>query len=455
MRQASSVHLLFEDWGRQFGPIYRVKVGGQRLVVVGDRQAVDEILRDRPEGYSRGNQLRAVLEELGVPGNLPTEGEPRIQIAEGEDWKRQRQLDVAALNPSYLESYFITVHAAVERLYRRLLEAAHDASSIDVTELLISFTMDATSSLSLGHERNAPKGGNAESLDHLERILATFARRLGAPIPYWRWLKLPADRALDRSLRALFGEIEGFVSQAKEEMEERPDRYRAPENLLEGLLAAQRADGAVSVEEVVYHVFMNLIAGVETTAFTLSWAIGLLGLHPHIQARLANEAVEVLGDEPIVGEYSATKRLAYAEAVLWESLRLKTVGPLMPVEANEDKVVCGVDIPAGTSLVLLLRLASRTAAGRSDEFYPERWLEDSDETRPLKSLGFGAGPRFCPGRNLALMETKTVISMIARNFELEVSDSAEVQEYFGISMSPRGLRVRVRTRQTEGAPVSV
>lgn len=62
-------------------------------------------------------------------------------------------------------------------------------------------------------------------------------------------------------------------------------------------------------------------------------------------------------------------------------------------------------------------------------------------------LTFGAGPRFCPRRNLAFLEAKTALGMIARNFEIELDPSAPpVTEYLGFTMSPKGLRVRLRER---------
>jgi cytochrome P450 len=62
-------------------------------------------------------------------------------------------------------------------------------------------------------------------------------------------------------------------------------------------------------------------------------------------------------------------------------------------------------------------------------------------------LTFGAGPRFCPGRNLAFLEAKTALGMIARNFEIELDPAAPpVTELLGFTMSPKGLRVRLRER---------
>ena len=74
--------------------------------------------------------------------------------------------------------------------------------------------------------------------------------------------------------------------------------------------------------------------------------------------------------------------------------------------------------------------------------------EDGLEAPSQKSfLAFGAGPRFCPGRNLAFLEAKTALGTIARNFEVELDpDAVPVTELLGFTMSPRGLRVRLRER---------
>jgi cytochrome P450 len=287
-----------------------------------------------------------------------------------------------------------------------------------------------------------------ELQEHIHRVMRMTARRLGTPFPYWRRVKLPADRALDRSLEAIFRAVRGFIEQARARMAERPELVEAPENLLEGLLAAQQADGGFSDQDIAGNVVTILLAGEDTTAHTMGWTVWLLASRPDVQERLPAEAAAAFGDSPFPAEYEATERLPYTEAVLRESMRLKSVGPLLAVETLEEKTICGTTIPADTRLMLLLRQAVRTAAGRSDEFYPERWLEESEETQAPKSLSFGAGPRFCPGRNLAFLEAKAALGTVACNFEFELDKGARpVREDFGFTMVPRGLRVRVGERE--------
>lgn len=442
----SRIHLTFETWSQRYGPIVRVDVGRRHIVCVGDGDAINKILRDRPEGFRRWRDQRQVIEEMNGSG---------VFIAEGDDWKRQRRLVVTALNTHYVRRYFDVVRVSTQRLRQRLQEAAQDGRSLEIADELTSYTVDITSALALGHDLNTLERRDNALQGHLQRIFLMTARRLAAPVPYWRLFRLPADRALDRSLLAVEEAVAGFIEQAKVRMEADPGRYEEPENLLEGMLAAQREDGSFSDDDIVGNMFTVLLAGEDTTANTLGWTIWLLAARPDIQTQLAEEAHDALGDGGQPVEYESVEQLAYAEAVVRESMRLKAVAPVLGVEPIEDTMICGTHIPADTRLVLLLRHASQTAAGRSDEFYPERWIEDSDDTRAPKSLGFGAGPRFCPGRNLAFLEAKAALATIARDFEWELDSSAgPVREAFKFAMVPEGLRVYLRKRKAISSSVA-
>ena len=78
-----------------------------------------------------------------------------------------------------------------------------------------------------------------------------------------------------------------------------------------------------------------------------------------------------------------------------------------------------------------------------ERFDPDRWLANGHD--PKTFLAFGAGPRFCPGRNLAFLEGKTALAMLARNFEWELAGPPP-RERFGFTMGPAGLRVKLRAK---------
>jgi cytochrome P450 len=434
--RGSRIHLTTERWARRYGPILRVDIGPRRIIAISDANAINKILRARPEGFRRWTDQRAIMEEMAPPG---------VFAAEGADWKRQRRLVVTALNTNRLQRYFAVIHTSGMRLHRRLEQAAQGRLTLNIIDELTSYTVDVTSALAFGHDLNTLERRDSELQAHIQRVMKMTSRRLAAPVPYWRWIRLPADRALDRSLAAMHHAVGEFVQAGRTRMAARPELYEHPENLLEAMLAAQATDGTLTDQDILGNVFTLLLAGEDTTAHTLGWTVWLLASRPDVQARLADEARDVLGEEPFPADYPAVDRLTYAEAVLRESLRLRTVAPLLTIEPLVDTTICDTHLPAGTRLILLLRAAGMHDGPDAEDFHPERWLTDDEP--PPTSVAFGAGPRFCPGRNLAFVEVKSVLAMIARDFEVTLDPSARpVSESLNFAMVPKGLRVRLTPR---------
>jgi cytochrome P450 len=442
--RVSKLHSAAERWNERYGPMFRFDLGPRRMVALSDLDAINEMLRERPDGFRRWRELQGEFDETGFIG---------VFAAEGQEWRRQRRLVVTALNSNHLQRYFHVVRTATERLHRRLAEEARRAEAFDITRLLTSFTVDVTSALAFGHDLNTLERGDNELQRHIQRVFEMSGQRLVKPIPYWRWVRLPADRAFDRSLEEIRRAVEEFIGQARVRMAANPRLRAEPENFLESMLAAQEVDGKFTDGEIIGNTFTLLLAGEDTTAHTMAWTIWCLGARRRIQDRWAEEAAEVLGADAYPSSYEAIEPLRYGEAVLRESMRLRPVAPVLGLEPLEDTVLCDTRIPCGTHLLLLTRAASLQSGAfdGAERFDPERWLEDSDGAPgardPKAFLAFGGGPRFCPGRNLAFLESKCALAMIARNFEIERDEQGgQVDERFAFTMVPEGLRVRLRER---------
>jgi cytochrome P450 len=439
--RAPRLHRIAERWSERYGPIYRFDLGPRRIVVVADPDVINTVLRERPEGFRRWSEIESITEEMwGTPG---------VFAAEGEEWRRARRLTVTALNTNHLQRYFEIVATCTRRLHGRLELMAAEGRPIEIGTALSAFTVDVTSALAFGRDLNTLEHGDGELQGHLHRVFHTTNRRLLAPFPYWRYMKLPADRELDRSMAFLRPTVLGFVEEARARIAAEPELRDSPQNFLEGMVAAQETEGTFSDEEILANVLTLLLAGEDTTSHTMAWAIWSLATVPEVQGRWAEEAHEVLGEEPYPSRYETIDELPYGEGVLREAMRLKSVAPIGSAEPLVDTEVAGIAMPAGTKILLLTRQAGLRDVARPREFRPERWLGEDDLDAPDQKsfLTFGAGPRFCPGRNLAFLEAKTALAMIARNFEISLDPAAEpVTELLGFTMSPKGLRVRLRER---------
>jgi cytochrome P450 len=421
------LHVIIEQWGRRYGPVFRFSMGPRDVVGFTDPDAINAILRERPDGYRRWREVEAVAEEIGIVGPF---------TSEGADWKRQRRLAVTALNTNHLRRYFDVIQIANERLLTRLQAKQEEVAILDD---FMAYSVDVTSALAFGKDLNTLEHGDGELQRHIARVFELLARRILAPVPYWRVVKPPVDRAAEHSLDVLRQEITGFIAEARARMEKRPELNEAPENFLESMLAAPEYSEA----DVLGNVFTMLFAGEDTTANTLACATWMLANDRPAQQRLAAEADAALGADRTPQSAEAADAMRFGEAVFRESARLKSTAPIIFVEPKTDTTVAGVDLPAGTRVAALTRQAGRPE--KVARFDPDRWLDA--ETNPV-FLSFGAGPRFCPGRNLAFLEGKAALAMLARNFEIEPAGSPP-RERFGFTMSPSGLRVRLRPRPTD------
>jgi len=244
-------------------------------------------------------------------------------------------------------------------------------------------------------------------------------------------------------------------------MQADPSLRTHPHNLLEAMIAAADEPGSgITDEHVAGNVLTMLLAGEDTTANTLAWMIHLLWRNPGTLARAVEEVRRVVGDgaRPTLEQLA---QLDYVEACAHETMRLKPVAPQLPLQALRDTTLGDVRVPAGTVVISLLRRDSVSDAyvPHADAFEPERWLSDGGPGMQANSakrisMPFGAGPRICPGRYLALLEMKIAMTTLLGRFEIvavDTPDGGEAEERLSFTMTPVGLRMRLRPRAAAAA----
>jgi cytochrome P450 len=251
--------------------------------------------------------------------------------------------------------------------------------------------------------------------------------------------------------------VQEFIAQARRELAEQPALRQQPDNLIQALVAASEdAAHEITEADVSGNVLTMLLAGEDTTANTLAWLFWLLYRNPLALETARAEVDAVSGPGGQVQSIEDLARLDYVEACANEAMRLKPVAPLIMNEACEETVVADVLVPRGGIVVCLLRPANLDDAHfpRPMQFDPRRWLGGPDAAASLSSakrvaMPFGAGPRMCPGRYLAIAEIKMVTAMLLAHFDIvDVSTPgvAEPPERLALTMAPVGLKMRLRKR---------
>jgi cytochrome P450/nitrite reductase/ring-hydroxylating ferredoxin subunit len=439
------IHRVLEGWVADHGPIYRFGLGRKPCVVIADATLGAQVLCARPETYRRISTVETVFRELGVHG---------VFSAEADSWRRQRKLAMEALSNRHLGGFYPTLLHVAERLRRRWQDAAQAGRPVDIKDDLTRFTIDVTTNLAFGHDVHALERDDDELRRHLGHVFPALSRRLWAALPYWRVLRLPADRRLDRAMAAARTWIAERIAATRRDLELHPERADRPAHFFEAMIAARDADGRPFSDEIIFGNAMNmLLGGEDTTANTLAWAIHHLCDSPAAVDALRAESDRVLGASLVPGDLTVANRLAFATAVASETLRLRPVAPLMLFENTRDVVLGDLDLPRGTAVCVLSRppVLDADNFAAPAEFRPQRWLDaharGDGPHRPAASIPFGTGPRICPGRSLALLECRVVLATLFRSFAVERVGAADaVEERFAFTMEPVGLSVRLSAR---------
>lgn len=437
------MHQVLEGWGREFGAMYRFRIMRKEFVVTADRDVIATLLRDRPDAMRRSSRTAEMLNEVGTRG---------LFTAEGEDWRRQRKLVMRALTPEVIHNFFPTLTMLTERLRARWDAAISAGKPVDVLRDLKAYTLDVTIGLAMGQDINTLELEEHPLQRDIEFLFKLVAKRLTSPFAYWRvgLLKRADDHEATAAAARIQRAIFGFIAEARKNIERNPALRQKPSNMLEALIIARdEPDSGLTDEAVVGNAITMVFAGEDTTSNTAAWLIDFLSMHPQAAARMAEEAGQVLGDGAVLSDYHLLDRLQYIDAATREAMRLKPVAPLMAAESNEDAVVGDLAVPAGTVIFLLLRHASERGCelAQPERFLPERWLEaagGSGDDPGRKQFPFGGGPRFCPGRYLAMAEIKMAMSMLVKNFTLVREPGApQAEERFTFTMTPDSLPVRL------------
>jgi cytochrome P450 len=294
-------------------------------------------------------------------------------------------------------------------------------------------------------------------------------------------VKIPTKHSnLVKKLGDTMGEISNNLLTRSRQEKDANMSERDEEKSIIGLLIkseSQDAELRMSEEEVVAQMKVVLLAGYETTSVSLTWALIELSRHPCVQTSLREELL-AFGADPTYDQLKAN--LPYLDAVVHEILRLHPpVGEFTRLAAADDVIplsepVCtesgemtdSISIAKGTLITIPGAAINRSLAiwgPDAKEFKPDRWLTEDGISGKAKEvqghrhlLTFVDGPRTCLGKDFAVAEFKTVLSVLVKNFVFEMRDGLDtpVEVVRGILPRPRvvgenGIEVPLRVRRYE------
>jgi cytochrome P450 len=236
-----------------------------------------------------------------------------------------------------------------------------------------------------------------------------------------------------------------------EVIKKRRDQKDRGDDLLSRMLEAQDDEGGKMTDlQLRDEAVTMFVAGHETTANALAFALMLLGDHPDIDARAHLEIEAELKGKGATAE--DVPRLPFLEAIVKETLRLYPPAHIIGREATRDLALGKWSIPKGASVLM-----SPWALHHEPEFWPDphsfrpdRWLDGSADRVPKNAyLPFGGGPRVCIGNHFAMMESILILATLLARARFERASTDAVQLQAAITLRPRtGIPMRVTTRKS-------
>ncbi|WP_019955110.1 cytochrome P450 [Yoonia vestfoldensis] len=378
-----------------------------RSFLINDPALLREVLRDNPDAYPKSDRIGAGLRPL--LGNS-------VFLTNGVEWKAQRRIIDPAFEGGRLRDTFPGIVAAGQAGCDRIAAMADDTPrAIDAAASHIAADVIFRTLFSLPIE-DATAGEVYRRFQTYQQAQPIL--NLAAFLPGRRWMPRFFRRGVRAEARAIRRLIAGLTQARLDQIA----AGTAPDDLATKIMTTpDPATGKTfSKSEMVDQVAIFFLAGHETSASALAWALYLLATHPDWQDKVAAEAAA------FDGQFSDLSRLTITRDVFRETLRLYPPVPMMVRQASKATVFRSRAVPAGAQIVLSpWHLHRHTRIwDHPDAFDPARWQDPATKAAQRDGyLPFSAGPRICSGAGFAMIEGVVLLLQLVGRFRFEPVDT--------------------------------
>jgi pentalenene oxygenase len=404
---------------RDAGPVTAVRLGPQLAYLVNDPELIRRVLVTDVRTFEKGVQFDKLRPVLG--NGLVT--------ARGPEHLRHRRLIQPAFHASRIAGYA----EVMRRLTNTQTQKWRDGSRVDLDRELAELTLRVVAQAMF----NTDLGTEVvdEVLRSIPVMLAGITKRALSPIPLLEKLPTKANREFDAANRRLRAVVERIVGEYRRAGVDHGDMV----SML--LLARDDETGAgLDDEQIRDEVITMLVAGTETSANVLCWALHVLGQQPLIEARLHAEVDAVVTDDgPTIDQVG---RLGYVRRLITEVLRLYPPGWLTMRRTTQPVTLGAQALPAGASVLFSPYALHRdpTIYRDPEVFDPDRWLPERAAEIPRPAfIPFSAGTRQCVGEGFAWTETVLILAALTRHWRFVPVPDVPVRMVASGTLTPSAL----------------
>ncbi|XP_003789336.1 steroid 21-hydroxylase isoform X1 [Otolemur garnettii] len=432
---------------QKFGPIYRLRLGLQYVVVLNSKRTIEEAMVRKWVDFAGRPQMLSY--------KLASQGYPDLSLGDYSLlWKAHKKLTRSALLLGIRNSMETVVEKLTQEFFERLRTQA--SAPVAIQKEFSFLTCSIICYLTFGDKIKEDNLIHAfyDWVQEVMKIWDHWSIQILDIIPFLRFFPNPGLWKLQQTIEKRDYFVEKQLRWHKESLVAGQWRDMMDYMLQEMALPRVEEGSGQLLEGHVHMAAVDLlIGGTETTATTLSWAVAFLLHHPEIQQRLQEELDLQLGSSASGSwvSYKDRERLPLLNATIAEVLRLRPVVPLaLPHRTTQLSSIFGYDIPEGTVVIPNLQGAhlDDTVWEQPHEFWPDRFLKPGKSPRVL---AFGCGARVCLGEPLARLELFVVLARLLQAFTLlppaeGALPSLQPQPYFTTNLKVQPFQVRLQPR---------
>lgn len=405
----------------EFGDFVHVKAGPQHWFMFNHPDQVKDVMLTRAKIFGKTDMFKRVLSSVDGNG---------LVVSEGDFWLKQRRTINPAFSHASVAEYAKTMLDETEKFIARwepgmTLDLANEMTRLTLTIAARSFF-------------NADVSESAQELgDAVTTISQAMLHEFYEIFPVPEWVPLPSKLAKRNAIET----IDRFIYAS---IEAHRNSSTPGTDVLSMLLKARDPEGgeAMTERQIRDEAITLFNAGHDSTAAALSWAWYLLLKNPNEYDKMVSSLVTNNSD-------GSNDRCEAALQVSKETLRLYPPAWTLPRQAHEDTEIAGFDIPAGSLINFFPYVMQRDERFFQDPeaFNPERFNDENEnKIYPFSYFPFGAGPRACIGKEMALAEMNIVLTTISKKFRFElVAGQGEIEPVPLVSLEQKdGVKVIVR-----------
>ena len=373
----------------------------RQLFIVNDPDLVERVMVTHVNLYPKSDATRAVLEPLIGDGMF---------ISHGDIWRHQRRIATPAFHTRHIRVFAESISRDATAMLERW-STIQPGDEVEINKEMGGVAATVIVRTLFSDDLGANSEPVFQAFTDYQKSLGRIA--IGELIGLPGWVPRLHKRAGHRAVAKLDAIVDEIVAKRR--------RSRAIRHDLLGTLldSVEWDDGAESTAFVREMLKVMLLAGHESTANTMSWALFLISTHPECARTLYAEIDAVLqGSAPT---YADVANLSYLRAVLQETLRLFPPIHVYSRQATRSDQLREFHVPKGSMIIISPWLIHRHRKlwDAPEEFQPKRFLEaGSNTTARYAYIPFGSGPRTCLGSAFAMVEMAIVLAMILQRYHL-------------------------------------